>query len=267
MACEAVAAAGVGVMKVWRGIYLTLIYLFLYVPIAVVVVFSFNNSHVSLLWHGFTWHWYQVLLHDSSLGQVVWHSLWLGITASTAATLLGLIAAVALFRYRFLGRQGVQLLIFMLIILPDLLLGVSLLILMSLTNSPLGYWSLLVAHITFSLPFAIVVISNQCRQLDKHILEAGRDLGASESQLFKQILIPLLMPSLVASWLLAFTMSIDDVVISYFVSGPNYEILPLRIYSMVKLGVNPEINALSTLLLAFTALAALVVYLLQRKRV
>lgn len=253
-------------MRGLRWTYLSLVFAFLYIPILVVVVFSFNNSKVSLLWHGFTWHWYRVLFQDGDLGVVVWHSLWLGICASTLATVLGMMASTALYRYRFWGRQTLQLIIFLLIILPDLVLGVSLLILMTTIHFPLGFWSLLVAHTTFCLPFSIIIIGNQLRQLNKHVLEAGRDCGASEQQLIRQILIPLILPGLVASWLLSFTMSIDDVVISYFVSGPSYEILPLRIYSMVKMGVNPEINALSTLLLVFTILMAVIAYAYQRRQ-
>ncbi len=253
-------------MKVARFSYLCLIYLFLYLPIAVVVWFSFNNSYVSLLWHGFTWHWYVLLFHDADMGTVVWHSLWLGMIAASVATFFGLIAAVALFRYRFLGKNVVQFLIFVMIILPDLVLGVALLILMSLIHFPLGFWSLLVAHSTFCLPFTVIIIGNQLRQLDKHILEAGRDLGASELQLYRHVIIPLVLPGLISSWLLSFTMSIDDVIISYFVSGPSYEILPLKIYAMVKLGVSPEINALSSILLMLTIVLALTSFLLQRSK-
>ncbi len=244
-------------MRVLRLSYLILIYLFLYIPIAVVIAFSFNDSRVSLLWHGFTWHWYVDLFHDADLGMIALHSLWLGVVAASIATFLGLIASVALFRYRFMGRQLLQLLIFVMIILPDLVLGVALLILMNLIAFPLGFWSLLIAHITFCLPFTTIIIGNQLRQLNKHIFEAGRDLGASEWQLFYQIIVPLVWPGLIAGWLLCFTMSIDDVIISYFVSGPNYEILPLRIYSMVKLGVSPEVNALCTILLLVTFLLTL----------
>lgn len=253
-------------MKPLRITYLTLIYLFLYTPIVVIILFSFNNSQISLLWHGFTWKWYRVLFHDSDMGLVAFHSLWLGIIASCSATFLGLIASVALFRYSFFGKQTVQFLIFVMIILPDLVLGVALLILMSVLHFTLGFWSLLVAHITFCLPFATIIIGNQLRQLDKHILEAAQDLGASEWYLYRHVIMPLVAPALMVSLLLCFTMSIDDVIISYFVSGPDYEILPLRIYSMVKLGVSPEINALCTVLLVITFSITVMSYVLQRKK-
>lgn len=253
-------------MKPLRVTYLTLIYLFLYTPIAVIILFSFNNSQISLLWHGFTWKWYSILCHDGDMGLVAFHSLCLGVISSAMATFLGLIASVALFRYQFLGKNVAQFLIFIMIILPDLVLGVALLILMSLLHFSLGFWSLLIAHVTFCLPFSTIIIGNQLRQLDKYILEAAQDLGASEWQLYRRVIMPLVLPALVVSLLLCFTMSIDDVIISYFVSGPGYEILPLRIYSMVKLGVSPEINALCTVLLMVTFSMTLISYLLQRNK-
>lgn len=252
-------------MLIFRRLYLLFIYLFLYIPILVVILFSFNDSQHSLLWHGFTWHWFSVLFQDSDIGVVALHSLCLGLLASTFATVLGLTAAVSLFRYRFLGKNVFQLLIFVMIVLPDLVLGIALLILMNVSHFPLGFWSLLVAHITFCLPFTTMLISNQLRQLDKHLLEAGRDLGASEWQLYRFVITPLVMPALMAGWLLSFTMSIDDVVISYFVSGPSYGILPLTIYGMVRVGVRPEINALCTIILLFTFIVAGFSYLRMRK--
>lgn len=241
-----------------RNSYLGMIYLFLYVPIIVVVCFSFNDSQYSLLWHGFSLRWYQVLFNDVDMGIVVLHSLLLGISAATIGTLLGLVAAINLYRYRFAGKKIMSLMIFLMIILPDLVFGISLLLLYGVSSFPLGFFSLLIAHITFCLPFACVTISNQLRQLDPYMMEAARDLGASEWCIYTRVILPLVKPALIASWLLGFTLSIDDVVISYFVSGPNFEILPLHIFSMVKMGVSPEINALSTLLLAFTIVSVLI---------
>ncbi len=246
--------------------YLSVIYLFLYIPIVIVVWFSFNNSAHSLIWHGFTWHWYGVLFQDRDLLNTAWHSLILGISAASIATLLGTLAAVSLYRYRFTGKKLMHLLIFTLIILPDIVMGIALLLLFSSTNFPLGFYSLLLAHITLCLPFAAVTVSARLGSLDKYLVEASRDLGASEITIFKRILIPLLLPSLLAAWLLSFTLSLDDVIISYFVSGPNFQILPLKIYAMVKVGVKPEVNALSTLLLALTFVIVFVSQALLRKK-
>ena len=135
-------------------------------------------------------------------------------------------------------------------------MGISLLLIFNVLHFPFGFFSLLIAHITFCIPFVCVTVNGQLKQLDKHLIEAAQDLGASESTIFFRILAPLLLPSLISGWLLSFTLSLDDVIISYFVSGPGYMILPLRIYSMVKLGVKPEVNALCTLLLGVTLLIA-----------
>jgi spermidine/putrescine transport system permease protein len=248
--------------QVLRCGYLSGVYLFLYLPLCVVIVLSFNSASHSLLWHHFSLQWYQQLFHDKELAVVVMHSLVLAITAATAAILLGMIAAVALYRYRFFGKQFVYLMLFALIVLPDLLLGIALLLLYGALHIKLGFMSLLLAHITFCLPFATVIIYNQLHQLDRYIIDAGRDLGASEWVLYADIIVPLVSSSMLAAWVLSFTLSLDDVVISYFVSGPDYEILPLRIYSMVRLGVSPEINALCSILLLVTFL---LVCISQRK--
>ena len=178
-----------------------------------------------------------------------------------------MIAAVALYRYRFMGKNLLDASILILIIIPDLVLGIALLLLFSFSHFPLGFWSLLLAHISFCLPFACIIISSRLSDFNKHLIEAGRDLGASEFLLYKRLLIPLLLPSLAAAWLLSFTLSLDDVIISYFVAGPDFQILPLKIYSMVKLGVKPEINALCTILLLITfTIAVFSQFLLRKKR-
>lgn len=228
------------------------VYLFLYVPIAVVIIFSFNNASHSLVWHGFTLHWYADLFHDSSLLIVAWHSLLIGILAATFATAIGTLAAVSLFRYRFFGKQLLHGLIFILILTPEIVMGIALLILYSTIRIPLGFWSLLLAHITLCVPFAAVTIYSRAATLDNSIVEAALDLGATDFSIFRKIIIPLLFPAITAGWLLSFTLSLDDVIISYFVTGPSFDILPLRIYSMVRLGVKPEVNALCTLLLGMT---------------
>lgn len=249
----------------YKKSYLSLVYLFLYIPIIIVIWFSFNDSARSLLWHGFTWHWYVQLFHDEALAIVTAHSLTIGLLASTFATLIGTLASICLYRYRFFGKRLIDGLILMLIIIPDLVMGISLLILFSALHMPLGFWSLLLAHISFCVPFACVTISTRMVTMDKHLMEAGKDLGASELQLYTKILIPLLAPGIISAWLLSFTLSIDDVIISYFVSGPDYQILPLTIFSMVKVGVNPEINALCSILLLVTFILAITGFMLLRR--
>jgi spermidine/putrescine transport system permease protein len=253
--------------KLIQSTYLAAIYAFLYIPIAVVIFFSFNNTQYSLLWKGFSTQWYTELFHDKNLADIALHSLTVGVCAATAAAIIGLITSVTLFRYKFFGKRPLDLLLLTLIITPDIVVGIALLLLFTLGHFPIGFWSLLLAHISFCVPFCVVTISAAIVTLNKNIVEAAQDLGASEFTIFMRILAPLLLPSLIAAWLLSFTLSIDDVVISYFVSGPSYQILPLHIYAMVKMGVSPEINALCTLLVAVTMLLVFVSQmLLQRKK-
>lgn len=246
--------------------YPIFIYLFLYTPIAVVIIFSFNNASHSLIWRGFTLHWYADLFHDSSLLLVAWHSLLIGLLAATIATTIGTLTAVSLFRYRFFGKKILHALIFILILSPEIVMGIALLILYSAIRIPLGFWTLLLAHITLCVPFAAVTIYSRAANLDTTIVEAAMDLGATDFAIFRKIIMPLLFPAIAAGWLLSFTLSLDDVIISYFVTGPSFDILPLRIYSMVRLGVKPEVNALCTLLLGITLILVLMAQSVLRKK-
>lgn len=252
--------------RLLKNTYLTLVFAFLYVPLIIVVWFSFNQSVHSLIWNGFTLHWYRVLFHDANLAGVTIHSIEIGVLAASIAAALGTIAAISLFRYRFLGKKALHGLLFALIIIPDIVTGISLLLLFRFLDIRLGFWTLLLAHITFCIPFVFVVVSARIGALDKNIIEAARDLGAKEHTIFFRILIPLLWPALITGWLLSFTLSLDDVIISYFVTGPSFEILPLKIYSMVRMGVSPEINALSSILLGITLIIVLTSQLLLRKK-
>jgi spermidine/putrescine transport system permease protein len=251
----------------WRSkSYLGAVYLFFYIPILVLVVYSFNNSTYSLTWHGFTTQWYQALLSDDDLWVATWHSFFLGITTATVATMIGMIAAVSLYRYRFFGRHFLYGLVFILILSPEIVSGASLLILFTLMQLQFGFATLLIAHISFCIPFVIVTIYSRLITFDKNIFEAAKDLGATDWLIFKRIVTPLLLPALFASWLLSFTLSLDDVIISYFVAGPEFEILPLRIYSMVRSGIKPEINALCTVLFGITVILVLLSQLAMRKK-
>ena len=252
--------------KVFSSSYLSLFYLFLYVPIAVLVVFSFNNSVHSGLWHGGTLKWYKELFHDHSLQRIALHSLTISFLASTIASLVGLLGSVALFQYRFLGKRLLYGLIFFMIIVPDLVMGVAFLLLFHLSHLPLGFTSLLIAHITFCIPFVVITILTSTAGTNKQLFEAAKDLGATDFMVFLKVMIPLFMPGIIAGWLLSFTLSFDDVIISTFVSGPSYQILPLYIFSQVKLGVTPELNALCSLILLLTIGLALFSRLILRKR-
>lgn len=253
--------------RIVQWVYPAFVYGLLYFPLAVLIVFSFNNSKYTTQWKGFTWSWYASLYGDTALWQAAVNSVTVALLSATLATVIGAMAAVGLYRYQFFGKQILNGLIFILIMSPDIVMGISLLILFVALQLPLGFWTLLLAHITFCVPFVVVTVSSRVSGFDKHLLEAARDLGASEFQTFRLILLPLLMPAVAAGWLLSFTLSLDDVVISFFVTGPTYEILPLKIYSMVRLGVKPEINALCTIMFGLTlVMVVLAQWLLREKR-
>lgn len=246
--------------------YLGFIYLFFYLPILVLIVYSFNDAQYSLLWHGFTLEWYQELFNDHDLWVSTLHSFFLGVSAATVATLIGMLAAVSLYRYRFFGRNFLQGLIFILILSPEIVTGAALLILFNLMQIHPGFPTLLLAHISFCIPFVIVTTYSRLISIDKNIFEAAKDLGANDFLILVRIIFPLLWPALFAGWLLSFTLSLDDVIISYFVAGPEFQILPLQIYSMVRAGVKPEINALCSVLFGVTVTLIVISQLALRKK-
>ena len=234
--------------------YLILVYLALYIPIAVLVVFSFNDGRTGYRWGGFTWRWYESLFNNDAMMKALWNSLWLAVSAATLSTLIGALTALALHRYRFRGKRALKGMLFVVMMSPEIVLAISLLSLFLLLGIQLGYFSLLLAHVTFCLPFVVITVMARLSGFDERLPEAARDLGASDFTMTRTVLLPVIMPALLAGWLLGFTLSLDDVVVSTFVSGPSYEILPLRIYSMVRVGLKPEVNALGTLLLVFSLL-------------
>jgi spermidine/putrescine transport system permease protein len=188
------------------------------------------------------------------------------VVAATITTAIGGLTAMSLQRYDFKGKSVLQGLLFVLMMSPEIVLAISLLALFLIIGFQLGFITLLIAHITFCLPFVVITVTAQLKSLDNRILEAARDLGASEFTVIRTILIPIMMPAILAGWVLAFTLSLDDVVVSTFVTGPDFEILPLQIYSMVRVGVKPEVNAVGTILLGISLLGLIISQLLLAKR-
>ena len=246
--------------------YLGLIYTLLYLPIIVLVVMSFNKSKIGYNWGGFSLKWYESLFNNQAMLDAFWHSIVLGLVAATVSTLIGTLTALALHRYNFRGKGLLNGLLFVLMMSPEIVLAISLLALFLLIGLQLGFVSLLLAHITFCLPFVVITVFARLSSLDERLMEAARDLGANESTMVRTVLIPVILPAVMAGWLLAFTLSLDDVVVSTFVTGPSYEILPLRIYSMVRVGLKPEVNAIGTLLLVASLVLVVISQLLLRKR-
>ncbi len=252
--------------RLLRGGFMSIIYAYLYIPIIILIVNSFNSSRFGISWKGFTTDWYTILLNNDSLLQAAGHSLTMAVTSATFATLIGSLAAVALYRYRFRGKKFVGGMLFVVMMSPDIVMAISLLVLFMLLGISLGFWSLLVSHITFCLPFVVVTVYSRLSGFDVKMLEAAKDLGAGEFTILRKIIMPLAMPAVASGWLLSFTLSMDDVVVSSFVTGPSYEILPLKIYSMVKVGVSPEVNALATILLGLSLVLVLISQLILRDR-
>lgn len=217
-------------------------------------------------WGGWTMKWYHALFNNDSLMQAAWHSINIALFSATVATIIGSLTAVALFRYRFKGKKLVNGLLFIVMMSPDIVMAISLLALFLVVGVQLGFVTLFIAHITFCLPFVVVTVYSRLNGFDVKMLEAAKDLGASEWVILKQIILPLAKPAVAAGWLLSFTLSLDDVIISSFVTGPAYEILPLKIYSMVKVGISPEVNALATVMLIVSLVLVAISQLIAREK-
>ncbi|WP_139491239.1 ABC transporter permease [Brevibacillus dissolubilis] len=238
---------------------------FLYLPILVLILYSFNDSRINAVWSGFTGKWYLALLDNRRVLEALFNSLSIAVTTTIIATILGTLAAIALHRYTFRFQKTWNSLFYLPILIPDILMGLSLLVLFSQLAIPLGKTTIIIAHITFSLSFVVVIVSARLAGMGKELEEAAQDLGASPLHTFRYVTLPLISPGIIASAMLTFTMSLDDFVISFFVSGPNSTTLPLYIYGLVKRGVSPEINALSTLLIVTTILFIVLAEFFRRK--
>ena len=238
--------------RLLRNIFMFVVYAYLYIPIIILVTNSFNEDRYGLSWKGFSWNWYERLFNNDTLIQAAFHSVTIAFFAATLATIVGGLTAIALYRYRFRGKQAVSGMLFIVMMSPDIVMAVSLLALFMVVGISLGFWSLLLAHVTFCLPYVTVTIFSRLNGFDARMLEAAKDLGASEVTILRKIILPLALPAVVSGWLLSFTISLDDVVVSSFVSGVSYEILPLRIFSLVKTGVTPEVNALATIMIVLS---------------
>ena len=226
------------------------VYAFLYLPLAIVVLFSFNDSRLSAEWVGFTLDWYRKLVADDDMLAAAANSLLIAAVASLAATAIGTMAGVAMHRYRL---RALPVMVLTSVAMPEILLGVSLLVFfIQVLNLTLGLVSVIVAHVTFCIGFVAIIVRACLANMDESIFEAARDLGATPWQAFRLVTLPLIMPGVVAGALMSFTLSIDDFVITFFTAGVGVATLPLQIYTMIKVAVSPEVNAVSTLLMLIT---------------
>lgn len=251
--------------RMLRNLFMFVVYAYLYIPIIILVGNSFNADRYGLTWKGFSWDWYEKLMNNHTLIEAATHSIVIAFLAASLATLIGSLTAIALYRYKFRGKQAVSGMLFIVMMSPDIVMAVSLLALFTMVSISLGFWSLLLAHITFCLPYVVVSVFSRLKGFDIKMLEAARDLGASEVTILRKIIMPLALPAIISGWLLSFTISLDDVVVSSFVSGVSYEILPLKIFSLVKTGVTPEVNALATIMIVISLILVAIGQIIGKK--
>jgi spermidine/putrescine transport system permease protein len=247
-------------------LYFIVIFVYLYLPIIVLIINSFNLNRYGLRWDGFTFQWYAAMVRNHGLMEAAGNSLLVAVASASLATFLGSFGAVGMHLYRFKGRQVLQGTLLTMLMVPDIILAIAFLVLFILLGVTLGFWSLLLAHVTFCLPFSVITVLARLQGFDPFLLDAARDLGASEGQVLHRVVFPLLRPALLASWLLSFTLSLDDVIVSSFVTGPSFDVLPLKIFSMVKVGVKPEVNALATLMIGMSVLFVIISQLLLKEK-
>ena len=241
--------------NIFQNIWIALTFLFLYLPIAVVIIFSFNTSKMNILWEGFTFQWYGSFFQNRSLMDALMNTLIIAVASTAISTVIGTIGAVGMGKYRYFGKDIIDYLLYIPVVIPEVVLGIALLCVFSICQIPLGLFSITIAHATFCIPFVVITVRARLAGFDGFLEEAAMDLGANRFQTFMKVTFPLLLPGVISGALLAFSLSLDDVIISFFVSGPNSITLPVKIFSMVKTGVTPEVNALSTIIMLVVMVA------------
>jgi len=240
---------------------------FLYLPIVILVIFSFNASKLVTVWGGFSTQWYSSLFRNQAFIDAAWVTIRVGLLSATVATILGTMAALALVRYtRFRGRVLFSGMVFAPLVMPEVITGLSLLLLFVAIGFDRGFMTVTLAHITFTMCFVAVVVQSRLVSFDRSLEEAAMDLGATPFRTFFQVTLPVILPAIVSGWMLAFTLSLDDLVIASFTSGPGATTLPMRIYSQVRLGVTPEINAACTMLIGIVAVGVIAASVVNKRR-
>ena len=234
------------------GLWTALVFAFLYLPILVLMVYSFNTSRLNILWEGFTFKWYEELASHAPLMRALKNSLVIATVSTAASVVLGTLGAWLLHRYRFRGSRALQTLVGIPIMMPEIIMGVSLLVLFTTVGMPLGFTTVIIAHVTFCFPFVLIAVQARLAGLDPSFEEAALDLGATPWRAFRLVVLPSLRPAIVAGALMAFTLSMDEVIVTYFTASPASATLPLRIFGMAKVGLNPMLNALSAVFIVAT---------------
>jgi len=245
----------------WTGVVM----LFFYLPIAILVLFSFNESRLNIVWTGFTFDWYAALLHDRVLVRALKNSMIVASATTVASVFVGTAGAWLLHRYRYRGSGMLETLIFLPMIVPEVILGVSLLILFVTIGVQLGYTTIVISHVTFCAPFVMAAVQARLAGLDPSLEEAALDLGATPPQAFTKVMVPYLMPAIVSGALMSFTLSLDELIVTYFTASARTRTLPLEIFGRVKKGLDPSLNAISTVFVVFTVFAVFATEALRRR--
>ncbi len=256
--------------KPWLRLWMATTFVFLYAPIVILVIFSFNDSKRNIVWRGFTLDYYRKALANQSLIEAFTNSLVIAMVATVISTLLGALTALALWRFRFPGKAATEGAMALPIVIPEICMGVALMAFFFRVGWPtdlpwpLSLSTIVIGHVAFCFPFVTVVVRARLAGFDQSLEEASKDLGASEWQTLRNVMLPYMKPALIAGALLAMTLSLDDFVITFFISGPNTLTFPVKVYSMVRFGATPEVNAASTVLIAITVLLMVIAMRLQR---
>lgn len=245
---------------------LTLGFAFLYLPMVILIVYSFNASKLVTVWAGFSTRWYGELINNEAFLDAAWVTLKVAAVSSTLATVLGTMAALVMVRAgRFLGRTLFSGMIYAPLVMPEVITGLSLLLLFIGIGLDRGVFTIILAHTTFSMCYVSVVVSSRLATFDRSLEEAALDLGCTATEAFRLVTLPIIAPAVISGWLLAFTLSLDDLVIASFTSGPSATTLPIKIWSSIRLGVSPEINALSTILIGIVAVGVISASLVSKR--
>lgn len=240
---------------------------FLYLPILLLVIYSFNDSRLVTVWGGFSTRWYASLLDNQQLLDAAWVTVRVAFASASIATVLGTLAALVLVRSgRFAGRSLFSGMVYAPLVMPEVILGLSLLLLFVAIDQARGFWTIMIAHTTFAMCYVAVVVQSRLAGFDRSLEEAAQDLGCPPARTFLSITLPIILPGVVAGWMLAFTLSLDDLVIASFTTGPEATTLPMKIYSQVRLGVTPEINAICTILVGVVTVVVVFTSLLTKRR-
>ena len=251
----------------FKNLFVILVFVFLFLPIVVLVIYSFNSSQMNIIFENFTLKWYKELFNNRDLIESFVNTLLVAVISTSISTIIGTISAYGLYKYDFPFKGLVNSLIYIPIVIPEIVLGISLLSIYTLMKLELSLFTIILSHIAFSIPFVIVSVRTTLTQDTITYEEAARDLGASNFRVFKDIILPVITPGIISGATLAFTLSLDDVVISYFTAGPGSNTLPLYIYSMIKTGITPDVNALTTLMLLFTFIILITITIIQSRKI